>query len=360
MIPMRNERANCKKQDRSKLQRLKAVFTPFYLYPILLFAFFSSGNSLAVEGLQPPRIFFADANLSFAIPAKWTLDPSFPNGPLFSQVTERGTQALITCQGSDPIDPNRRMNDIPPEALKAFTHQDLAARWKNSRVLAKSTGTLAGHNSYEITWEDPGEGVAVQFQSVYFFVENRVTTLTLRAGADDFPWLVPEFQAWLASVQILSRQGAGALDAPAHGGLWIHQAAGAKVAIPEAWLIAVANDHILGAAIAENDQHSELTVTVDLITEPPVEMTAAGKKHARRVVEKKGYRIVSESDEPFHGLPSFSLKYEGTRRSRFVRGEDRWVMGPQGRWLINLEGDAPFFKTLSADYENILNNIQFL
>ena len=58
-------------------------------------------------------------------------------------------------------------------------------------------------------------------------------------------------------------------------------------------------------------------------------MTLEEKEEARKALEAKDYKIVGQSEEPFHGLPAFELVYEGTQDGRFVRGQDIWVFEPQ-------------------------------
>ena len=134
------------------------------------------------------------------------------------------------------------------------------------------------------------------------------------------------------------------MDAPAHGGLWVHQTGGAKIAFPEDWLIGVADDRQVGATVAHDKMHLDFTAVVDVCDARLQTMETQEKDAARRAIEKKGFKIVAESEEPFHGYPCFQLTYEGTVEDRFVRGEDLWVSGPKARWLISIEGDAKLLR----------------
>ncbi len=326
---------------------------------LLHFAFCTAGES-ATDPATRARLFFSDAKISFAFPEGWTLEPSFPSGPLFSKATQEGSQAYMTCQISGPTDPSHLASDLPEETLRKVAIQDLSMHQPNARVLAKSDRSIAAHNAYEVTWEDRDKDRPQQHQSVYFFTENRVYSVSLQAKAESFPWIVPDFQQWLTTFQVLTNRDSGALAQPSRGGLWIHQTAGAKIALPENWLIGVASDHLLGATVVESKMHSEITVTVDTGPNPPGELTATDRAEARRTIEKKGLRILTQSDEPFHGLPAYLLTYDGTTGGRYVKGEDIWVVSPKARWLLNIEGDGPLFNRLTLEYHDILNNIQFL
>ncbi|MFA5975806.1 MAG: hypothetical protein WC859_06510 [Elusimicrobiota bacterium] len=329
--------------------------------PLILFL---SATVFAADSLQPARLFFSDANLSFTFPNHWETGASFPFGPLFSKTTKQGSQAFLSCEVSAPLNKDRLLSDVPYDILQSFARQDLSARYPNARLLVSGNRWLAGHHAFEMTWETaPAEsstGESLEYQSIYFFNQDRIYALTLRAHADSFLWLVPDFQEWLTTVRILSRRDAGALDNPANGGTWIHQTGGAKISFPEAWLIGVADDHTVGAAMAREKKHSEFTATVDVSHLSADPMTETEKQEVCQWVEKKGFRIRAESDEPFHGLPAFHLEYDGTLDGRFVRGRDVWVCSSKGRWLLNLEADGAFFVELSDDYRTILNTIEFI
>jgi hypothetical protein len=311
----------------------------------------------AVE--TPPRLFFSDAKLSFLVPEPWEVPSSFPYGPLLTRKTQEGTDAFIQCQISDPVDPGRLSAEASVDILKKFAGEDMASRSKNSRQLAAGARTFVGKNAYEATWVNEGPDGVVQYQSVYFFMDNRYYVLSLRASRDSFPWIVEDFQNWLATVHLLSRRDAGKLEAPAHGGLWVHQTAGAKIAFPDNWLIGVADDRQVGAAAARDKMHLSFTATVDVMAPASKEFDPKEKEEARRVLTEKGYTIVSESDEPFHGLPSFRVAYEGTIAGRFIRGQDLWAKSPKGHWLISLDGDGPLLRQLSDEWQGILNGIHF-
>src|SRR5260221_161074 len=79
------------------------------------------------------------------------------------------------------------------------------------------------------------------------------------------PWTIKDLQNWLGSVHILSRQEAGKLRARAHGGLWVHHTGGAKIEIPDDWLIGVADDSELGATTVRDRMHLAFTAVVDTL-----------------------------------------------------------------------------------------------
>lgn len=307
---------------------------------------------------QAPRLFFSDAKISFTFPNRWRLDPSFPFGPLFTKSTQQGPDAVISCRVSDPLNTDHLASDVSYEFLKQFADQEFAARKSGYRILSASQRTLAGQHCYEVTWEDH-QSVPTTSQSEFFFVENRVYALTLSASTENFLWLVPDYQGWLSTVQLLSRQNSGALMTPANGGLWVHQTGGARIRIPESWLIGVSDDRTLGAAFAKEEMHGEFTASLETLASLPKDMTDADRLAMRRAIEKKGFRVTRESEEPFHGYPAFHLAYEGTIESRFVKGEDVWISSPKARWLLNMEADGRLFRDLAEDYRTILNNIQF-
>jgi hypothetical protein len=195
---------------------------------------------------------------------------------------------------------------------------------------------------------------------VYFFVENRVYAIALQTAPKKFRWLQPDFQHWLMSVRVLSRQDSGALNDPAHGGLWIHQTGGIKIAMPENWLIAVSDDRSFGATFAQGDQHSEFTATLDLSTSTGKGFSRRDKKDAIKAVRKKGLRITRESEDAFHGLPAFQVNYEGMLKDRLVKGTDIWVLSQKCRWLFNIEGDVSQYNSMTDQYEQILKAIEFI
>ncbi len=209
-----------------------------------------------------------------------------------------------------------------------------------------------------MTWLNEGPDGVTQYQSIYFFMDNRYYVLSLRANRDSFPWIVQDFQNWLTSVQLLNRQESGELQTPAHGGLWVHQTGGAKITIPEDWLIGVADDRQVGATIARDKMHLSFSAVAD-VSSPAREMTLQEKDEARKALEKKDYKITEQSDEPFHGLPAFRLAYEGAQEDRFVRGQDIWVTSPKARWLISLDGDSRLLRQLNDEWQGILSDIHF-
>jgi len=342
-----NSRANCKKD----------VFTPISLCSFLLFAFFSA-SAQAVE--TPARLYFSDAKLSAIIPEAWEVSSSFPFGPMFTRKTQEGTDAFIVCQISDQVDATRLTADASTGTLKDFATHDLASRVTGARILATSARTLAGQNAYEVTWVNEGPEGVTQYQSIYFFLDNRFYVLSLRANRDSFPWIVQDFQNWLTSVHLLNRQGSGKLEAPSHGGLWVHQTGGAKITIPEDWLIAVADDRQVGATIARDKMHLTFSAVADAYSPTTThEMTLEEKEEARKALGAKDYKIVEQSEEPFHGLPAFRLVYEGVDDGRFIRGQDLWVWSPKARWLISLDGDSRLLRQLADEWHEILNQIHF-
>jgi hypothetical protein len=149
------------------------------------------------------------------------------------------------------------------------------------------------------------------------------------------------------------------LAAPAHGGLWVHQTGGAKIAFPEEWLVGVADDRQIGATIARDPMHLDFTAEVAVLGSPAKEFGSDEKAAARKTLEQKGYAVTADSDEPFHGFPCYRLMYEGTIDGRFIRGQDLWVSSPRARWLINFEGDGAYLRQLTNQWQGILNGIQF-
>ena len=307
-----------------------------------------------------PRVYFSDAKLSFIFPANWTLEPKFPYGPLFSKTTQEGVPALISCAISQPLQDNKLSADISRDVLKELAERDFAARQPGFKAIDEKDRQLADHNAFEITWESTADGQTLQHRSIYFFVENRVYAITLQAGAKSFRWLIPDFEKWLTSFEILSRKDSGAVMQPAHGGLWIHQTGGIKITIPEEWLIAVSDDHTLGATYAKNSLHADVTATVDTSTAATKELTKKERKELLKTYKNRGQDIMKISEEPFHGYPTLTLTYEGAKGDRAVEGQDIWITTPKGRWLINLEADSSFASGMGDRYQQILNGIQFL
>ena len=77
-------------------------------------------------------------------------------------------------------------------------------------------------------------------------------------------------------------------------------------------------------------------------------------------IRKKGLRLVHDSDDLFHGLPAFQVRYEGMLNDRVVKGMDIWVISPKARWLFNLEGDVSLYNSLADQVEQILKNLEFI
>jgi hypothetical protein len=308
----------------------------------------------------PPRLFFSDAKISFTFPEHWTLEPAFPAGPLFSRTTPEGAPAYISCEISVPLDLNHLASDVPLDVLRQFAHDDVLSREPEAQILAEVPRTLAAQNAYEVTWKDSGGDLTLEYQSDYFFVEDRIYALTLRVRSDGFAGTVPDFQDWLGSLRVLTRRDSGSLDSPAHGGLWIHQTGGIKILIPGEWLIGVSDDHTLGATVVDGDMHSEITATVDVSSRTTQEISPDDQQEARTALEKKGFRVLQATDDPFHGYPAYEISYDGTKNDRYVRGQDIYVASPHGRWLFNMEADGRLFNKLTDNYRSILNDIQFL
>lgn len=306
----------------------------------------------------PSRIFYADARVSFTIPDHWSFDPDFPQRPLLSRETPEGGLAQIHCELLDTGSPDHWRDQISPDELRDYARADLAKRAPKARVLAAENRTLAGRNAFEVTCEESQVGDALQRQVVYLFAENRYIAFSLAAGKNSFPWQVPEFQKWLAEVQTLSRRESGALNVPSHGGLWIHAEGGARVPFPDEWLVGVANDHLVGAALVRDEQHSEITVTLE--PHPAAnDLDAKTKASTRADFARKDWKIAAESEEPFHGYPAWDVEWQGYRAQRFVRGRDIWVVTPKARWLISLEADGSLSHKLEDDYRRILAGIEF-
>jgi hypothetical protein len=83
------------------------------------------------------------------------------------------------------------------------------------------------------------------------------------------------------------------------------------------------------------------------------------KQEARKALQSKGRTAVSESEEPFHGLPAFRIEYEYASDGRFIRGEDIWVSSAKARWLISLEGDSKLMRQMRDERQQVFNAIHF-
>jgi hypothetical protein len=306
-----------------------------------------------------PRLFFSDANISFRFPNHWDLQGRFPYGPLFTKATNNGT-ASISCAISAPLSDARLTSDISQTILKQLAKQELETSQPGYKTISERDRRLTGHAAFEIVWENTIGGQTMRHQTIYFYVQNRIYALTLQSPVKSFKWSLADFQNWLTSLRILSRKDAGALNDPAMGGLWIHQTGGAKIPVPAPWLIAVSDDRMLGAAFARGDFHTEFTATVEASSPTVREFSARDRKDALKAIRKKGLRIVRESEDAFHGFPSFQVQYEGLLGERVIKGTDIWVLTPKGRWLFNLEGDVSLYNSLKDDYSLLLKNIEFI
>ncbi len=308
----------------------------------------------------PSRVYFSDGKLSFIYPEHWTLEPKFPYGPLFTKTTREGVPALISCAISQPLQDNKLSSDISQSVLKELAQRDFATRQPGFRPLEQKDRQLADHNAFQITWDSTENTQTLRHCSIYFFVENRIYAITLQSGTQSFKWLLPDFEEWLKSFQILSRQDTGALIKPAHGGLWIHQTGGLKVVIPQEWLIAASDDRLLGATFAQPPYHLDFTATVDTAPSALKELTKKEKKEMMKTYKKRGQQITQTSEEPFHSYPAIRVGYEGSKGDRIVEGQDIWVVTPKGRWLINTEGDVSLASGMGRRFEEILQGLQFL
>ena len=311
------------------------------------------------HSVEPSRLFFSDAKVSFRIPNNWQLEPKFPYGPLFTKRSNDGTTAVISCAISAPINQNRISADVSYDILKQLAKRELEIRQPGYRSVSERERQLAGQNAFELVWESQADRKR-RHQTLYFFLEDRIYAFSLQSSARTFKWTHPDFQNWLNSIRVLRRVNAGTVDTPAHGGLWIHQTAGLKVAIPDAWLVAVADDRSLGITVAEGNLQAAMTITVDVGSSTAQGFSSADKKDATKAIRRKGLRIVGESEEPFHGLPAFEVRYEGESKDRVVKGRDIWVLGPKARWLFNLEGDVSLYNSLSDAYKHILDLMEFI
>lgn len=326
---------------------------------LLTLCFLLCELSFAADTLQP-RLVFSDANISFTFPNRWTLQANFPYGPLFTKTLQDGSQAYISCAISELLEQNRISADISHEVLKQLARRELQSREKGYRSISEKDRRIAGQSAFEITWESIVSSRTVQHQTFYFYAQNRIYALSLEAPPRPFRFALPDFQHWLMSLRVLSRKDSGALADPARGGLWIHQTGGVKILVPTDWLIAVSDDRTLGVTLARGDQHVDLTATVDVSSNTVGEFSQKDKREAFKAIHKEGFRILSETDEPFHGLPARVITYEGTTGARVLKGTDIWVLSPKGRWLFNLEGDVSLYNSLSESIQELLNHIEFI
>jgi hypothetical protein len=307
----------------------------------------------------PARLFDAAAHVSFIIPEAWEFEPDFLTQPMLTWTSPEGGHVEILYAPSEPDRQARLQSELPLKALQDFAQRDIAARHPKARLLAAEQRTLAGRNAFEITWTE--DEASSEAQSVVVFVDDHFITLTLKADKNVFPWQVPEFQKWLNAVQFLGRQDSGALTVPARGGIWLQREVGARVAFPEQWLIGAADDRLVAAALAQEDKHSEITITADPMPTPAtLEVDSKTRHDARAGLAAKDFTVTAETEEPFHGYPALRLAYQGYRKNRFVKGIDLWIISPKAHWLINIEGDGTLFRHLGGDYRKILDGFEFL
>jgi hypothetical protein len=312
------------------------------------------GASSLLWGAVPysPRVFFSDARLTFNFPDGGELDDHFPIGALFHLSAGAGDEAAIFCRISKPLSQTRLSADLPADQLLQLATASVRAT--GQIIEATNPGQLSAHHAVMLRLQDAqGRRSLTEF----FFADERLYAFSLEtSGSPD--GFRPAFEKWLQSVRIVGPQGTGVLETPSHGGVWIHQTGGLRIEVPDAWLIGLSTDHTLGATIAKGQEHSEMTATVDL-GHSGGEIATGEKQDAEQALLKKGYRVLSISEDAFHGLPSLRLEYDGQKDRRYIRGTDLWVATPKGRWLFSMEGDGPFFRSLASDYNVILNDMDF-
>jgi hypothetical protein len=299
-----------------------------------------------------PRVFFSDARLTFNFPDGGELDDHFPIGPLFHLSTAAGEEAAIVCQISKPLSLTHMSADLPPNVLLQLASESVRA--SGQTIETSATGQISAHNAVLFRLHDAqGRRSFTDF----FFADERLYAFSLETpgSLDAFR---ASFEKWLQSVRIVGPQGTGVLETPSRGGVWIHQTGGLRIEVPDAWLIGLSTDLTLGATIAKDADHSELTATVDTANVSTA-ISDAEKKDAEQALIKKGYRVQAVSEDAFHGLPSFRVEYDGQKGRRYIKGTDLWVATPKGRWLVGMEGDGPFFRNLTSDYNMILNDMDF-
>ncbi len=313
--------------------------------------------ALASEAPAPSRLFFSDAKLSFIFPAHWRLQPGFPYGPLFAKPTKSGREAVISCAISAPLSQTHLAADIPAGMLKDLARKELESHQPGFTPVAEVEKSISGHRAYEIIWDGDD---SLRNESVYFFIEDRIYAVNLKADSAAFRWLSPDFHNWLKSIQILSRRESGALNVPAHGGLWIHQTGGLKVILPEAWLIGVSDDHTLGAVIVQGNDQSNLTASWDGTPAKTARISSNDKKALRKAIHRKGYKIDTDQEFSFHGFPALQVTYEGPKGERYIIAEDLLVATPKGNWLFSFDADSGLFRTMCLEYQKILKDLQFI
>jgi len=308
----------------------------------------------------PGRVFLADARLSFPLPDQWKLMERKTALPILQRTITPNHPADIRVEVATQLKIDGLREDVPVETLKEFARRDIQARDPQTRILASETRELLGRRVYEVTWQQ-GASVdeGLMHQSLYFFIGDRFIVVSLNSSRADFPTLVTEFQTWLASLRVLSRQQAGALDAPARGGLYLNLAGRLRMPIPDHWLVGVANDRTLGLGIVQEEWEGSFTLTAEPLSKES-EWTDRTRKEARESLTKRGLRIQQTDDNPFHGYPAYSLAFDGNKNGKFIKGQDIWVMSPTAQWLISIEGDGPLVNRLQSDFRKMLDAIEFL
>jgi len=314
---------------------------------------FAAGTVFAADA-TPQRIYFSDAGLSFTFPPGGELDDHFPMAPLFHLSMDNAKPALIFCRASKPFSPMHIAADIPMDELSRLAIDSLQSQF-GMVIDSKEEDSFSEHHALRVL-SHTAEGHCALTE--FFFKDGRLYALSLEAPTDAIEIYRPLFENWLKQVSLVGPAENDALLQPSHGGLWIHQSGGLRIKVPTAWLIGVSNARTLGMTISQDDQHSELTATVDILNTAK-EILPNEKTDAEQALEKKGYRLLSESDEPFHGLAALRLEYDGQKGARYIRGEDIWVASAKGRWLFSMEGDGVFFRGLMADYVTLLNDMDF-
>lgn len=351
-------RQEYRKWEEGRCQR-KALFKRAFLFHISFSFILLTSRPIESAELIESRVFWADAGLSLPVPDGWTFQDAFPDeGPFLMRELDHGRTARITVERDAPDASLPITADLDPEILARAARQKALAG--GSRIVARSDRTLGQRRAAEVTFLTPERDRVWQTQLVVGFMQDRLFSLHLKSLADDFPALVPGFQEWLERVRFLSRDNGGSLDAPSHGGLWIHQTGGARIAFPAIWGVGAADDRQVGAAYTDHQQEVTFTMTVGDPGVPAGEASEADRARIRKDLRSRGFRITEETDEPFHGHPSLQVAYEGAQNKRFLKGRDIWVYTPRGRWLINLQGDSRLFRERLNDFRDILDAIDFL
>ena len=93
--------------------------------------------------------------VTFPLPRQnFDLQPHFPYGPLFTKTTKDGATALISCAISAPLEETHVAADISQQVLKQLAKRELEAHQPGYNSIVEEDRQLAGHNAFEITWEN--------------------------------------------------------------------------------------------------------------------------------------------------------------------------------------------------------------